>query len=239
MVMIKNQGNYYPPVPQYGGIPGYFPGGMPPFPPPWMQQWGQMPTWNQNMPDSDVGRTGLWMQKDQHGFGVDMNGDGKYQGGVDGILAFDKNNDGKLSKQEITDSNKLLKAFNGDFDLNGDGKVGFFERIQGKALQKKAQKMDKNHDGKLDNNELQQAGAKVGIDQNGDGKCNADETYTVNNIPNQWGGTSSIGAVGQNYTQMNNNVPCYQPPWHPPMPWQPPIYQPQQQYAYPVNNAYV
>ena len=111
MVMMKNPGGYYPPI--FPGFPGNYPG-QSQFP------W-QLPGRNadvpaavyaalgphirhgiRNMPDSAVGKDGaLWWQHDVKGYGVDMNRDGQYQKGTDGVLAFDSNHDGKLSKQEI------------------------------------------------------------------------------------------------------------------------------------------
>jgi hypothetical protein len=229
MVMIKNPGNYYPPI-QYPGmptIPGYFPGGRPPFPPQYMNQWGSFPTWNKNYPDANVGQDGaLWWKHDIKGYGLSLDGDGQYTPGRDGVLGFDSNNDGKLSKEEIEKTNKQMKAFGGNFDLDGDGKVGFFERLQGKAMQKQMQRYDKNHDGRLDANELQALNAKVGIDQNGDGKFGSNETYSTNNFPTMFG-RGSIGSVdpNSNWTQVNNRMPM---PWYQPyQPYQPPYYQPQ------------
>jgi hypothetical protein len=230
MVMMKNPGGYYPPMfpgfpgnypgsSQIGGgygFPGNYPGGMQMFPPQYMQPWGSYPTWNQNMPDSAVGKDGaLWWKHDVKGYGVDLNRDGQYQRGVDGVLGFDKNHDGKLSKKEIEETNQKMKAFGGNYDLNGDGKVGFFERIKAKGYESQMKKLDLNHDGKFSADELDRAGAKMGVDRNQDGKFDSGETHSVYNFPTQGGwGRGSIGYTDprNNYTQINN-----QTPWYPPM----------------------
>jgi hypothetical protein len=248
-------------IPEYSGFPGFpgnFPGnsgthdfpGYPELPPYW-GGWRPYETQNQNLPDAQVGGSDCfgapWLRKDVRGYGIDLDGNGRYDRGTDGVLAFDFNHDGKLEDGEIKKSNTILKTMGGNYDLNGDGKVSWWERRRGEQLRKEGEKFDSNHDGVLEADELDRAGAKVGIDRNGDGTFSAHETHSVYNFPTPWFGRGSIDYVDPscNYSQVSYNNPWFPPfPWQPspqpqPMPWQPeppigimpdPImYQPQQQ----------
>lgn len=218
---------YYPPIGTGGtNYPPYFPGnfpgnygstGFPSFPPPYFPPWGSYPSFNQNLPDATVGQNNfLWFQRPEKGYGIDLNGDGQYQAGQDGVLAFDTNKDGKLSKAEIEKSREMLKAFGGNYDFNNDGKVGFWERIKGNSYSNQMKKKDLDGDGRLSSWELNQAGAKVGIDYNGDGKMDQNETFGVNNFPTSWFGRGGIGYVDPrfNYTQVNNYQSWYPQPYY-------------------------
>lgn len=95
------------------------------------------------------------------GFGLDLNGDGKFDSKNDGFLSFDFNRDGQHTDQEIQHSRNLLKAFSGDFDTNGDGRMDFNEYWQGFSNYFQARSMDLDRDGVLSKWELQRAGGSV------------------------------------------------------------------------------
>lgn len=95
------------------------------------------------------------------GFGMDLNGDGKFDSKNDGFLSFDLNRDGQHSEQEIQQSRNLLKAFTGDFDANADGRVDYNEFFQGFSNFFQARSMDLDRDGVLSKWELQRAGGAV------------------------------------------------------------------------------
>lgn len=153
-------------------------------------------SWNQGLPDSPVGqRQGIFPQENK-GYGVDLNHNGRYDRGRDGVLAFDLNKDGKIDDKEIQGSNDRLKAFGGNYDLNSDGKTTLCERIKGGGYQREVQRKDLNRDGVLDGNELTQGGGKVLIDHNRDGKTQGWEQYSPNNFPTRGGhGRGSIDYV--------------------------------------------
>ncbi|MGV8125506.1 MAG: hypothetical protein AB2L14_37655 [Candidatus Xenobiia bacterium LiM19] len=189
------------------------------FCPPYWNQWGSFPTFHQNLPDANVGERGnFWWHQDVKGYGIDMDGDGRYTRGRDGVLAFDQNHDGKIDRKEIEKSNQMMKAFGGDYDLNGDGNVSWWERMKGESLKKQMSRYDRDHDGRLNTSELSSAGAKVWIDRDGDGKAGTNETYSPYNFPTQYG-QGSLGFVDPryNYSQVNNQCPWFQP--FPPFPW--------------------
>lgn len=102
-----------------------------------------------------------WGWSVPRGYGLDLNGDGKFDPNKDGFLSFDLNRDGVHSDQEIAQSRNLLKAFSGDFDSNGDGRVDFGEYWQGYGNYFQARQMDLDRDGVLSNWELQKAGGAV------------------------------------------------------------------------------
>jgi hypothetical protein len=106
------------------------------------------------------------------GFGVDLNGDGRINADQDGFLAF-PNADGNY---DIQHSNRLLKAFSSDFDLNNDGKITKNERKRGRALRDQARTLDLDKDGVMNNWELQKAGAAVVKD---DGQFGAQKVFSI------------------------------------------------------------
>ncbi len=65
------------------------------------------------------------------GFGINLNGDKKFDPKDDGYLTFDISGDGKYDLSDMMNSRLLLKSFGGDFDFNGDGKVEMKEKTQG------------------------------------------------------------------------------------------------------------
>jgi hypothetical protein len=129
------------------------------------------------------------------GYGLDLDGDGRYTRGRDGVLAFDYNGDGQLSQAEIERSNAALKAFGGNFDLNGDGQVGWFERLRGRALQREMRQRDLDGDGTLSSWELAAAGGRVWVDRDRDGRADGGEVHSVYNFPGPWGESRHLDYV--------------------------------------------
>jgi hypothetical protein len=233
MTMTTTHGQFsYPgftnelPRADYPYFPGNFPGnsgttGSGSLPSCW-GGWYPQGSWNMNLPDAQVGGNDLfrcpWFNNSTRGYGLDLDFNGSYDRGTDGVLSFDFNNDGRLDKNEIQKSNNMLKAMGGDYDLNGDGKVGWSERMRGEQLRQQGQKFDTNHDGILDAGELNRAGAKVGVDKNKDGRFSADETHSIYNFPTPWFGRGSLDYVVPGY---NMSHVSYNNPWSPPCPWPP------------------
>lgn len=162
-----------------------------PTPGPRFPGWGDQ--YHRTGSDFNVGWRRNWWNGWQpvKGYGVDLNGDGQFNRGKDGVLVFDFNRDGKLSDGEINRSNDLMKAFRGDFDFNGDGRVCNCERRRGEILRQQARKMDRDRNGRLEANELSGAGARVWIDKDRDGRVDKGESHSVYNLPGrfgEWGG---------------------------------------------------
>ncbi len=130
--------------------------------------------------------------KDVKGYGLDFNNNGQYDRN-DGVLAFDMNNDGKMTGKEIDESRAALDAFSGNKDLNHDGKVEWFEgAIADKMKAKFTEKYDRDGNGQLDGGELQAANARVLTDSNNDGKFEVNNANSVNvNTP----GGPGVGQV--------------------------------------------
>lgn len=185
-------GGCRPPMGPFGGC-------MPCPQPPWQQQAG-------NLPYAQVGNPG-WFSNGTQGYGVDLNGNGRYDRGQDGVLAMDLNRDGKVDKNEIEQSRKRLMAFGGNYDFNGDGRVGLFERIQGGALRGSMQQYDTNGDGQLQPWEFAQAGGRVLVDQNQNGNFGRGEQYSPYGFPTPGFGSGSLGTVNPfwNQTGVNRN----------------------------------
>lgn len=107
------------------------------------------------------------------GFGVDLDGDGRFQRGSDGILAYDFNRNGRFDGNEAMQTNVMLKVARGNFDLDGNGKVGFMEAIA-------SRKMQKRFESQIRSGEL---GANLWVDRDGDGKLDQGEANRVNVTP--------------------------------------------------------
>lgn len=153
------------------------------------------PTWHQNLPDSPVGQHGWWCPHTTQGYGIDLNGNGRYDRGQDGVLAFDLDHDGRIEDREIQESNQRLKAFGGNYDLNDDGKVTFCERMKAERYAQEMQHLDANQDGALDANELARGGGSICIDQNRDGHVQPWEQHSPYSFPTPGFGRGSIGYV--------------------------------------------
>jgi hypothetical protein len=118
----------------------------------------------------------------QKGYGVDLDGDGQFQGNKDGILAFDVNRDGRIDDKEITESQRRLKLLT-EGPKKGNGIGGMVQYAKDSAERAALLKQyDKDGDGKLNNYELQSAGAKMLVDRNSDGQFTGDEAQNINNI---------------------------------------------------------
>jgi hypothetical protein len=123
------------------------------------------------------------------GYGLNLNQQPGHQRGQDGVLVFDMNRDGKYDKKDVQNSNDLMKAATGNYDFNNDGKVDLLERIRGNALRNQYRRMDTNRDGRLDTNELANAGGKVWVDHSRGGGVSQNELYSPYSVPGQdrWG----------------------------------------------------
>lgn len=94
---------------------------------------------------------------------IDLDGNGKYKKGNDGILIFDFGNDG-VSEEDIAKSKRLMQYLN-------DGEGG--------EIPAELKTMDGNDDGKLDEGELKAAHAQVWTDRNKDGRYDRGERFEV------------------------------------------------------------
>jgi hypothetical protein len=95
------------------------------------------------------------------GYGLDLDGDRRYDGAKDGVLAFDFDKNGDLSSKEVQDSRDGLQAFGGNKDLDGSGNVDQQETQNADRLAAMVAKFDQDGNGKLSNGELKNAGAGV------------------------------------------------------------------------------
>lgn len=170
-----------------------------------------------NLPDATVGsQPGCWFfPRETRGYGLDLNNNGRYDAGQDGVLAFDLNRDGRITNEEIEASRDRLKAFGGNYDFNNDGQVSFCERIKGQGLRQQMQGMDQDGDGRLSGWELQQGGGRVLVDRNRDGQFQPWESYSPNNFPTPGFGRGRINFVDPswNYTSVNHGWGWARPPY--------------------------
>lgn len=182
-------GGSFPPFP--GGFNPGFPGG---FRPGFPGGFGPQPTQRRtvdNFSDAAVGqhdRGGFFGsilgQKDTvHGYGIDLNGDGQFDKGQDGVLTFDFDHDGKISQGEVEESRNVALAEKGNYDFDHDGHVSFQEAMRGSLDKRKADSIDTNHDGRFSARELSAADGHVWIDRNRDGKVGQSETHGVKGLP--------------------------------------------------------
>lgn len=181
----------YPPTGSYGSCG--------PYPTPYTHGTGQG-----NMADTAVGQQGFWpFNSSVDGYAVDLNHNGGYERGQDGVLAFDLNHDGQISNEEIEGSNDRLKSFGGNYDMNGNGHVTPCEKFQGQQYQNEMKGKDLNHNGVLESNEIASAGGRMMVDGNTDGQFQPWEQYSPYSYPTPGFGTGSLGYVdpAHSYTQ--------------------------------------
>lgn len=114
---------------------------------------------------------------------IDADHNGRYTAGRDQVLAMDLNHDGRITRGDVVGTKARLEAMGGNFDLNHDGKVSSFERIIGKGMQKDMMKKDLNRDGRLDAQEFDQAGGRVLVDRNRDGRLTPNESFSPFQFP--------------------------------------------------------
>lgn len=194
--------SYYRPQPRYGifpgegsGIPlnppryGIFPGegsGIPLLP---RDGFDYGPGLQRNFQDVNTsGRWSNWATPNRDkGYGLDLNRNGRFDRGRDGILVFDMNRDGKYDKKDVRRSNNMMKAVQGNYDFNGDGYVSRREARRGNRLRGRYAQMDRNRDGVLDKREMSRAGARVWIDKSQGGGIGRNELHSVWNLPGRNG----------------------------------------------------
>lgn len=106
----------------------------------------------------------------RRGFGIDLDGDGKYTDGKDGLLAFDLDGDGKYSAEDVENTQRYLRALAGEEDLDGDGKVSFQEKKDAYNFKQQFGSADLDQDGVLSGWEISELGGmvvKLGRDSEG------------------------------------------------------------------------
>ena len=203
------------------------PGGCyprPQCPGPWTPPgpWGPPPSpwnWNQghgNLDNANVGRHGFLGLQNTKGYGLDLNNDGRYTPGRDGVLAMDLNRDGRVTPDEIEGSRERLKAMGGNFDLNGDGNTTICERMKGSAYQREMSQYDSDGDGRLNSGEFARAGGRVLVDSNRDGRFQPWEQHSPFNFPTGGFGRGRINYIDPfcGHTSVNHRPG----PWGP-SPW--------------------
>jgi len=185
--------------------------------------FGPPPTWNWNqgggnLPNANVGNHGFLGLQTTNGYALDTNGDGRYTRGKDGVLAMDLNRDGRVTPQEIEGSRERLQAMGGNYDFNHDGRTTVCERMKGSSYQREMSRYDTNHDGRLNAGEFANAGGRVLVDSNRDGKFQPWEQHSPFNFP-----TGGFGQGRLNYVDPfcnTNSVNHQAGPWGP-SPWGP------------------
>lgn len=144
--------------------------------------------WHGNLPDSNVGQNGwrcfpLFPHQRTDGWAIDLNNNGRYDRGRDGVLVFDHNRDGRYDQNDVSNTNNMMKAARGDYDFNNDGRVSHFERIQGQMLRNRFNQLDRNRDGRLDTHEIQAGGGRVWVDNDRNGRIGCGELHSPYRIP--------------------------------------------------------
>lgn len=160
-------------------LPYPSPGGLP-----W-QGGDRQHHWNLPNSQVDSGRGGWWpfSQSPTQGYGIDLNNNGRYDRGRDGVLVFDHNRDGKYDKRDVSATNDMMRAATGNYDFNNDGRVSLGERISGMMHRHRYQQLDRNRDGRLDTAEIQAGGGRVWVDHSRGGGISNNELYSPYNIP--------------------------------------------------------
>jgi hypothetical protein len=187
-------------------------GCFPPPPPP--------PYWNErgNLPNANVGRDNWWCGgNDTKGFAVDINRNGRYDRGQDGVLAMDLNRDGIVSRQEIEASRQRLMAFQGNYDFNNDGRVDWSESFRGQHYSRQMEKYDQDGDGQLSPREFAQAGGRVLVDRNQDGRFQPWEQHSPFNFPMPGFGNGRLGDISPWGTEVHRRRDYHPRPWGPPI----------------------
>lgn len=119
------------------------------------------------------------------GFGVDLDGDGKFSGDKDGVLAFDTNKDGKIDIGEMQASNRILKTLSGKTEVGGV--------VLGESKEQLIAKYDRDKDGKVSSYELKAAGAMVVTDSNQDGQFHDEKAQAIDSVQTAGGKRALTG----------------------------------------------
>lgn len=144
---------------------------------------GNFRPWRRNLFGGGWNRQG----SNRSGYVLDTNRNGRYDRGRDGVLAFDMNRDGRIDRKDINNTNNMMKAATGNYDLNGDGRTSWIERIQGNALRGRYSQLDRNRDGRLDTHEIARGGGQVWVDHSRGGGVSRNELYSPYSLPNSRG----------------------------------------------------
>lgn len=169
--------------------------GPSPWPPGPFGPYGGYNSGHGNLPYAHVGNHGFFGLQPTQGYGLDLNNNGRYDRGQDGVLAFDLNRDGRVTPDEIEQSRQRLNSFGGNYDQNGDGHVSFCERLSGRRQQREMQGLDLDGDGRLSAYELARGGGRVLVDGNRDGRFQPWEQHSPFNFPTPGFGRGSINQV--------------------------------------------
>lgn len=141
---------------------------------------------NPNAPNGGV------ITKENRGYGVDLNDNGRYDAGQDAVLGFDSNRDGTIDQKEIERTNAILQSQGGSADTNNDGHVSAKEKLENFSYRRQYSKLDSDGDGKLSNKELEAGGAQAWVDRDRDGKIDKGENQSIDHI------RTSAGLSGKN-----------------------------------------
>ncbi len=131
---------------------------------------------NPNAPNGGV------ITKENRGYGVDLNDNGRYDAGQDAVLGFDSNRDGTIDQKEIERTNAILQSQGGSADTNNDGHVSAKEKLENFSYRRQYSKLDSDGDGKLSNKELEAGGAQAWVDRDRDGKIDKGENQSIDHI---------------------------------------------------------
>ncbi len=180
--------------------------------PPPQAQWSQG---HGNLPYAQVGNGGFLGVGPRAGYGLDLNNNGRYDAGQDGVLAMDLNRDGLVDRGEIEQSRRRLMAFGGNFDFNGDGRVELVEHLQGRHFGAEMSRYDRDRDGRLSPWEFSSAGGRVMVDGNRDGGFQPWEQHSPYNFPTPGFGRGSLGMVDpwNNYSGAHHRAPMWGGSW--------------------------
>ncbi len=199
----------YAPQPRYGIFPGEG-SGIPLHP---RDSYGDRGLgWN--FQDVNTGsHWGHWQRHSDRGYGLDMNRNGRFDRGRDGVLVFDLNGDGRYDKRDVRNTNDMMKSVTGNWDFNGDGYVSRSEARRGNQLRWRYQSMDRNRDGRLDKWEMSQAGGRVWVDKSRGGGVGRNELHSVWNVPNSngWGPSQRLDFVDP-FSRINGNSSSWSHP---------------------------
>lgn len=131
------------------------------------------------------------------GFMVDLDGNGRMQHGRDGVLAFDLNQDGRVSQKEIRKSKSQMEHLTGthkDLKSKSPCKKAKAEKYRKKLIKR----YDVNRDGKVSNYEMKLKGGQMLVDTNLNGRYESHEAQGMDKA-NTFSGSFRLNMLGTKY----------------------------------------
>lgn len=134
-----------------------------------------------------------WMKTE--GYAIDLNRNGRYDKGRDGVLAFDFNRNGRFDPEEVQLTNDMVRARRGDLDMDNSGALSLVDAQRRAVALRTFMQVDTNRDGRLSASEISANRGGVWMDSDGNGISSPWEQHSVYRIPNGLGRTQQLSTV--------------------------------------------